>query len=111
MTSFTLYLDKPLNDASAKIGQPFVAAVMQISQLHLVQSEQVQDCRMKIARMVPFTDGLEPDLIGLTDGLTSFDATTSHPHRERGRVVIPALAVFGNRRAPEFGSPDVHRRI
>src|SRR5262249_44996650 len=99
------------NDPSAEIGQPFIAAVVQIGQLHLIQSEQIQDRRVKIARMVAFADGLVSDLIGLTDDLASFDAAARHPHCEGGRVVIAALAVFGDRRAPELGSPNDQGRI
>jgi hypothetical protein len=75
----------------------------------MIDAQSVKDRRMNIVHMKPIQDGMEPNLVGLSDNDPLLDATASHPHGEAVRVMVAAVAFLGHRGAAELSSPDDKR--
>ena len=77
----------------------------------MIDSEAVQDCRIEIVDGHGITNNVITEVIGLADGLPTFDSTTSQPDREAARMMVAAIVVgskFSLRVdcASEFAAPD-----
>src|SRR5262249_5021540 len=88
------------------VSQAKIPAGITVGEFLMVESEQVEDRRVEIVNGDLFLDRFEPEFIGGSVGYASLDATAGQPHGESVRIVISAIALFGDRRAPELASPD-----
>ena len=78
---------------------------MVIGELEAVESHQVQDAGVDVVDVGPLFDGIQAQFIGCTDGLTTLDSASGHPHGESGRVVIAAISLLAHRRATKLAAP------
>ena len=58
----------------------------------MVDAQAVQDGRLQVRHTDLVLDDIEAHLVGLTDRLAALDPAAGHPHGERLRVVVAALA-------------------
>lgn len=80
-----------LHDISKDIRQSKIAAGKSICQTFVIQTEQMQNCRMQIVNMDSILDGVPPVLIRSPIGNSRFHSATGHPHRESKRMVVTAV--------------------
>ena len=71
----------------------------------------MQHRRVQVVDGDLFLDRLEAELIGGSVDYAGLDPTASQPHGEAVRIVVSAIALFGDRRAPELAAPDNERLI
>src|ERR1043166_4560641 len=107
------------NDLAMDVGETEIAAGVAISQLLVIESEQMKDGRMKIMNVNRVFDHIHAQLVGRAINRAALDSATGEQHRE-GRVMMIApgfglilailvLAIFGVRRPAKFTAPD-HQR-
>ncbi len=110
--SFSLYEKFP-GYLTAHIGQAEITTLMPVSELCVIEPKPIEDRRLKIMNMYFVFGDVETDIVGLTDGLASFDSSASQPHAERKRMVIASFIArlagsshLHHRRPPKFSTPD-----
>src|SRR5262249_36402060 len=86
---------------SVDVRESHLAAVIEVCQPLMVESEQRQDCGMKIENGNRLLRDLVPELVALADHLAAFDSGSGHPHGEGVGIVIASNATLGDRHAPE----------
>ncbi len=87
-------------------GGTLGAALMMEQQLLVVETHQIEDCRVQVVHVDAVLDGMQAELIGLTNDLAPFDTAAREPHRKAIRVVVAAIPFFGHCRATKFTAPD-----
>src|SRR6187431_2504354 len=97
------------------IGQAELPTLETVSQLLMVDTKAMQDCRLEIVHVNRILDHVESKVIGRAMGDASFDAAAGHPERECPTVMITTiiLVVRASLRidgAAKFAAPD-HERI
>src|SRR5689334_13616903 len=97
----------------AHAGEPLIQALVEVSQLRMIQAHQVQNGGVEIGHVTRFFDGLETDLVRRPDRLASLHAGSREPHGKAMPVVIaPRLThSLTGRRAAELSAPDQERLI
>ena len=75
-------------------------------QAAVVQSQLVQQGRVKIRDVVAIFDGVEPDFVGRPMHDSSANTPAGHPDRESIRMMISSIGSFGTGSASEFCGPD-----
>src|SRR4051794_9081700 len=70
------------NHIAINVGEAFVAALMEVGQLLVIQAETVQHGRVDVVDVSLLLDGLEAKLIGRAVTLPALDAAARQPHRE-----------------------------
>jgi hypothetical protein len=73
------------------VGQAKVSALKAKSELRMVEAQEMQDRCVEIADVDGILGNIKAQFIGLAVGDSRFEAPTSDPHRERIRVMIPAV--------------------
>ena len=84
----------------------FGATFVVIGDLEVFQAEQPQDGGMQIMHVETVLHRVQPEVVGGTDGLSTLNAATGHPHREAGGIVISSVALFAHGGATELAAPD-----
>src|SRR5687768_4120646 len=82
--------------SSAEIGEALVTSVVQVGQLQVVQTEQVQDGGVKVAGVDGVLHSPVADLIRGADDGAALHSASSHPHRKPIRIMVPPLPILGN---------------
>ena len=100
--SFTIF--------AVHVGQTEIAARVSVSQLGVIHAELIEQRRVQVVNRDAVLHGLEAELVGGAVGEAALEAAACHEHREAVRIVIAAVAAFGDRRAAEFAAPD-HQRF
>src|SRR5262249_32264088 len=80
-----------INNQPVNVGQTEIAPLKTISQFLVIESEQLQDRRVQIVNVYPVLDGVETELVSLTDRDAGFDPTARQPHREGVRMMVAAV--------------------
>src|SRR5262249_51790147 len=93
------------NDLARHIGQAIAPAVMEISKLFVVHTQEVKHGRVEImdARAVPH--GFESNCVRFPMTHTAFDPRAGHPGHESMRVVVAAAIALGDGHAPKLTAP------
>ena len=92
------------------VGQPHVAAAVEVRQEPMVEAQQVQDGGVQIVDVHLVLDGRVAEVVGRPVGLAPLDAAARHPGRETARAMVAPLAVLAGRRPAELAGPD-HQRL
>src|SRR5690606_17431874 len=92
------------------VGDLLFLAVVQVSQLLVVETELVQQRRLKIVGSDDVGDRLVAELIGLAIGHAPLDSAAGQPDAEALAVVIasdvgPVTVVFGHRESADLAAP------
>jgi hypothetical protein len=96
-----------LDKQAVHVGEAETAALKFVSQLGVVETEQVQNGGVEIVNMNTIPDHVEAQIVGLSHHQAGFDAAAGQPHGEGIRVVIAAvIAPLNHRGAAEFPAPD-----
>src|SRR5437899_8793831 len=62
-------------------GGPFVAAVVEVGEVKVIEAHEVQDGGVEVVDMIGLVDGAEADFVGGADD-AGFYAAAGHPHGE-----------------------------
>src|SRR5581483_1447665 len=87
------------------IRQPKVSARVAVGELLVIDTQQIENGRVQIVDGDTILDGFESELIGAAVYQAALGATARQPHGIAVRIVIAAIAIFGNRCPAEFSSP------
>src|SRR5215510_8769229 len=82
------------NDTAVDFGQPFFAALVQITQRILVEAQLVQDRRMNVTEVNRLLHSSQADFVRGAVDLAWPKAATSHNHGESEIVVVAAFAAL-----------------
>ena len=93
------------------VGEGFLATLMEVGQVFVVDTHKVKDRRMDVVNMSLVDHRLEAELIRLAVAHSAFHAATGHPHAEPVRVVVAAWGVlaFAERHSAKLASPHNQR--
>jgi hypothetical protein len=95
------------NYVPVHVREPAVRPVVIVSQLLVIQAEQMQNRRIEIVYRRDRFDRAPPEFIGGAVADAALDARTHQPDREAVRVVIaPRRPFLMRRHAPELGGPE-----
>ena len=93
------------------VGQPLVPAVVAVGQPHVVQTEQVEDCRVDVVDVRRFRFGAEAERVSRADPLPALHAAAaSHIEKPCGLWSRP-VDPLRHGRAAELAAPDDERRF
>src|SRR5262249_18512375 len=87
------------------IRERFVATLVQVRQSLMIESKQMQKCRVKVRNTDSLFDGLVTEFVGRTVHLAALEATPRHQQAERMSVVVATITVFCNGQSSKFTSP------
>ena len=82
------------NDTAVDFGQPFLAALVQVAQRVLVETQLVQDCRMNVTEVNRLLHCSQADFVRGAVDLAWPNAATCHQHGESEIVVVAAFAAL-----------------
>ena len=88
------------------ISQPEIAAAVAIGQSLVINTEQVQQCGVKIMHMHFIALGIESVIVARAVTETAFYSATSHPIGKRMRIVVAAVVPLCCGCTPEFSAPN-----
>ena len=100
-----LSCEQVVNDPAGDVGQPHVAAAMEVSQEPMVEAQKVQDRGVQIVNVDLVLDGRVSEVIGRAVGLAPLDSAAGHPGCETARAMVATLAVLAGGRPAEFAGP------
>ena len=95
-----------VEDLASDVGESVAAAIVEVGELLVVETEQVEHRGMEVMDGAAVDGGLEADLVKLAVGGASLDAGAGHEHAETVRVVVSATVALGNGHAAELTAPD-----
>ena len=102
-----------VDDVSADVRKLTQPAGVQVSQVLVIESHQIQDRRVHISNRDRFADRAKAEFVSFPGSSASFDIAAGHPHRERVRVVLATrIRTQGSIlewRASHLGRPDDER--
>ena len=84
--------DQALDNLAADVGQPVVAAVVEIGETLVVEADQVQDRGVQVVDVGLVRRWRSAEFVGRADGHAALDAAAGHPHRETVGVVVATVA-------------------
>ena len=99
------------------IGQPELAARVEMGQPLVVDAELMQDRRLQVMHVDRLIDDMEPKVIGRSIAEAPLHPAAGQPHRVRLRMMIATEAsaecgiVLDHRRASELATPDDERLV
>src|SRR3954470_18625621 len=101
-----------LDDLAMHIREPEVPALKAISELLMIETEEVQDGGVQVVNMDLPLHHSESELIGFAENHTGLHATAGKPHGIGIDMMVTSdrLAHFAHGRAAELTAPD-HQRI
>src|SRR5579871_360000 len=76
------------DDLSGNVRQTEIATLEFVSQLPMVDAEEMEDRRVEIVDVHDVRDGSVAQFVGRAVADASFDASARHPHRESLDVMI-----------------------
>ena len=93
------------------IRQGFFSALVEIGEVFMIQTSQVQYRGMDIMNVGLVLDCLESELIGRSIADSALDPATGKPHRKTVGIVVPAGCIFpfAERHATKLPPPDHER--
>src|SRR5205823_4033476 len=106
-----------LHHFSRHVSQAEVAALEFVSELSVIEAEELQDRGVQVVDVDGILDDVPAEFIGLAEDGAGFDAATGHPDGEGEGVVVAAAdaletgAVLAERRAAELGEPKHQRAV
>src|SRR5262245_29568669 len=83
-----LRLDEFCDDPAVNFSQPLLAALMQVAERVLVESELIQNRCVDVAEVNRLLHGLQPDFIRRAVNLSAFYAASGHHHGEPEVVMV-----------------------
>src|SRR5262245_28245152 len=98
------------------VSQPVVPSLEPVCQLRVIKAELVQDRGLQIMNMrLPLGDEVT-EIVGRADVGPTLNAAACHEDGKAMRVMVAtkelrAIALFVERRSPEFAPPDDQCRI
>ena len=101
-----------LHHISSDVGQPKIPALKRICQPLVIETEQMENRRVKIIDVNRILGDVPTDFIGLPNGLTTLDSAPGRPNAKGERVMVaPSVrlashAVFTERSSAKFTPPD-----
>src|SRR5947208_1361245 len=78
------------DNLSSEIGQPLVAAVVEVGEPLVVKAELVEDGRVDVSGVDRVLHGLVADLVGRAVDRAPLDPAAGHPYGEAVRIVVAA---------------------
>src|SRR5262245_22745041 len=91
---------------SGHIGQSLVAARMTMGELLVIETEEMQDRRVKVVDRDRIVHGVEAEFVGLPDNRATLRPASGEPHRIAERIVVATFAPLTVRCPAEFAAPD-----
>src|SRR5688572_26412924 len=85
---------------SVDVGEPEVAAAVEVSQLRMFHSQQMQNGRMQIVNVHAIFHSVVAELVGGAIRDAAFDSAAGHPHGVAIRIVVASISLC-NGRAPK----------
>ena len=92
------------------VGEPEIAAGIFVGELRVIEAEQGQHGRVEIVDVHAVFRRMVAEVIRRSVGEAGLHAAARHEERIAVRVVVAAVAAFGNRGAAELTGPD-HQRV
>src|SRR5258708_35114981 len=87
------------------IREPHVAPVVEVGELGVIHSQQVQNRGVQIVNGDGLLLRLVAEFIARADGLSALDLRTRHPHAHGAGIMVAAHAALRNGHPPEFAVP------
>ena len=100
-----------LHDFTIIDGRALEAAVVEVGQFDVIQTQQMQNRGMDVVDVGAALDGAKTDLVGSSDGLAALHSAARHPDRKAPRIVISPFALLVERSAAKLTAPDHERRF
>ena len=93
------------------VGEGFLATLMEVGQVFVVDTHKVKDRRMDVVNMSLVDCRLEAELIRFAVTHSTLHSGAGHPHAEPVRVVVAARGVlaFAERHPAKLASPHNQR--
>ena len=76
---------------SVNVGQAEISAAVTVSQLFVIEAQQVKHCCMKIMYVHPIFNGVDAKFVGCTVNMTSLYAAAAEPGCETRVVMVAAF--------------------
>src|SRR5437660_8500381 len=95
-----------VDDFAVDVGEAEIAAGVAVGELFVVDAQDVKQGGVKVVDGDAILDRLEAKLVGCAVADAAFEAAAGHEHGEAVRVVVAAVAGFGDGSAAEFTAPD-----
>ena len=73
------------------ISQSIVTTLVTIGELFVVNSEKMQDCRIKIVDVYRISDDIVAVIVGLTESDTTLYTSTSKQDSEAARMMVTSV--------------------
>ena len=106
-----------MQDTACHVGKPEIAAAIAVSELLMVDAEQIKYGRVDVMDMHRFFDGLETEIVSRAVDRAALHGAAGEPHGESEWIVVAApldtaarAAPFANRRPAEL-RPANYQRI
>ena len=98
--------DNVMDHVPVDVGQAEIAALKTVSQARVIETHQVQDCRIEIVNMHRVAHDVESKLVGFTVGHSRSDAASCQPNGVRSIVMVATIiASLNHRGSAEFTAP------
>ena len=92
-------------------GRSFRPTLVAIGQLHVIDSEQMQDGGVKIVDVQTILDGMQTDFVRATDDSPTFHTAACHPHGKSVGIVVATVPFFAHWRPTKFAAPNDERFV
>src|ERR1043165_1315218 len=98
-----------LHDLAFIDRRPLRPPFVEVGQLGVIQTQQMQDCGVDVVDVHLVLDRPQTPFVCFTDDLPALHAAAGKPHREAPRIVVAPIAFFRHGRTSKFTAPD-HQR-
>src|SRR5437762_10124401 len=72
------------------VGEAEIAALEAIGQFGVIESEEMQECGVKVVNVDLVFDDVESEFVGLAEADAGFETATGHPHSKGLRMMVAA---------------------
>ena len=96
-------------DCSVNVREAVSPPLMTIGKLLMIDSEQVEKCRLKVVNVNTVLHNTVTKIVGPPMSCAAFDTATRHPHRIAPRMMIPTKIVTVQFTLTVIGSPKLAR--
>src|SRR5207248_287381 len=97
---------KVVNDFAVHVREPEVAAGVAVGEPLVVDAEHVEQRRVQVVDRNALVHGAEAEFVRGAVAGPALEAAAGHEHGEAVRVVVAAVAAFGDGGAAELAAPD-----
>src|SRR4051812_29926403 len=85
--------DNFFDDSPGNVCEPELAPLEQVSQLQVVNAQQVQDGGLQVVDVNAAFGHIKAEVVRTAVDVAALDATAGHPHGKDAAVVVAAVAV------------------